>query len=67
MIERIEPVLGANHTLSTEMSESGLKLSLERLYKDDLGRAIPTLYDIAPDGRYVLEPCASTILGVAVV
>jgi hypothetical protein len=56
--------------LFTEMSESrgsGLKLSLERLYKDDLGRPIPALYDITPDGRYVLEPCASTVLGVAVI
>ncbi|KAH9999861.1 subunit 17 of mediator complex-domain-containing protein [Russula vinacea] len=40
----------------SESRGSGLKLSLERLYKDDLGRPIPALYDITPDGRYVLEP-----------
>ncbi|KAI9508929.1 subunit 17 of mediator complex-domain-containing protein [Russula earlei] len=31
-------------------------LSLERSYKDDLGRPIPTVFDITPDGRYVFEP-----------
>ena len=46
------------------MSEStgpgiNLKLSLERLYKDDLGRPIPTVSDITADGRYIFEPCAS--------
>ena len=54
------------HKMS-DSRESALKLSLERLYKDDLGRPIPTLFDITPDGRYVFEPCASTILGLAVV
>lgn len=54
------------HKMS-DSRESALRLSLERLYKDDLGRPIPTLSDITPDGRYVFEPCASTILGVAVV
>jgi hypothetical protein len=38
---------------------SGLKLSLERLYKDELGRILPTVLDITPDGNHVFEPCAS--------
>jgi hypothetical protein len=54
------------HKMS-DSRESALKLSLERLYKDDIGRPIPTLFDITPDGRYVFEPCASMILGVTVV
>ncbi|KAF8261393.1 subunit 17 of mediator complex-domain-containing protein [Lactarius quietus] len=33
-----------------------LKLSLERPYKDDLGRSIPTVLDIAPDGHHIYEP-----------
>ncbi|KAH9062717.1 subunit 17 of mediator complex-domain-containing protein [Lactarius vividus] len=33
-----------------------LKLSLERPYKDDLGRSIPTVLDIATDGRRIYEP-----------
>lgn len=33
-----------------------LKLSLERPYKDDLGRSIPTVSDIATDGRHIYEP-----------
>ncbi|KAF8505758.1 subunit 17 of mediator complex-domain-containing protein [Russula emetica] len=40
----------------SDSRESALRLSLERLYKDDLGRPIPTLFDITPDGRYVFEP-----------
>jgi hypothetical protein len=51
----------------SESRESGLRLSLERLYKDDLGRPIPTVFDITPDGQYTFEPCASTTFGVAVV
>jgi hypothetical protein len=45
----------------SEFRGTGLKLSLERLYKDDLGRPIPTVYDITPDGRYIFEPCASNL------
>ncbi|KAI0068724.1 hypothetical protein BV25DRAFT_1986305 [Artomyces pyxidatus] len=33
-----------------------LKLSLERLYKDDDGKPIPAVLDILPDGEYVYEP-----------
>jgi mediator of RNA polymerase II transcription subunit 17, fungi type len=46
----------------SEAQGSGLRLSLERLYKDDIGRPIPTVFDITPDGHYVFEPCASTAL-----
>lgn len=46
---------------------SGLKLSLERLYKDDLGRPIPIVSDITSDGHHIFEPCASATLGIAVV
>jgi hypothetical protein len=48
------------------MSESGLRLSLERLYKDNLGRPIPAVFDITQDGHYILEPCVSSIFGVAI-
>jgi len=44
----------------SESQGSGFRLSLERLYKDDTGRPLPTVYDIMPDGRYTFEPCAST-------
>lgn len=33
-----------------------LKLSLERPYKDDLGNAIPVLYDLTPEGERIYEP-----------
>ena len=33
-----------------------LKLSLERPYKDDDGKPIPVLLDIAPDGTQTFEP-----------
>lgn len=39
-----------------------LKLSLERPYKDDLGRSIPAVLDIFPDGRRIDEPCVSVLL-----
>ena len=39
-----------------------LKLSLERPYKDDLGNSIATVFDIAPDGRHIPEPCVSVLL-----
>jgi hypothetical protein len=45
----------------SEITGPGLKLSLERLYKDDLGRPIPTLFDITADGRHIFEPCASIL------
>jgi hypothetical protein len=45
----------------SEIRGTGLKLSLERLYKDDLGRPIPIVYDITADGRYIFEPCASNL------
>ena len=51
----------------SESRESGLRLSLERHYKDDLGRPIPTVLDITSDGHYIFEPCAPTTFGVAVV
>ena len=38
-----------------------LKLSLERPYKDDLGRSIPTVLDITTDGRHIYEPCVPTL------
>ncbi|KAI0307178.1 subunit 17 of mediator complex-domain-containing protein [Multifurca ochricompacta] len=38
------------------MSRTGLKLSLERLYKDDFGRLIPTVFDITADGRMDEHP-----------
>ena len=51
----------------SESQGSGLRLSLERQYKDDIGRPIRTVSDITSDGHYIFEPCASTTLGVAVV
>lgn len=33
-----------------------LKLSLERPYKDDNGKPIPTLLDITPEGQHIYEP-----------
>ncbi|GJE87473.1 hypothetical protein PsYK624_035560 [Phanerochaete sordida] len=33
-----------------------LKLSLERPYKDDSGKPIPTLLDITPEGEQIYEP-----------
>jgi len=47
------------HAIMSEPGGSGLKLSLERLYKDELGRILPTVHDITPDGHHVFEPCAS--------
>jgi hypothetical protein len=38
-----------------------LKLSLERPYKDDQGRSIPAVLDIATDGRHIYEPCVSAL------
>jgi len=32
-----------------------LRLSLERPYKDDLGKPIPVLFDITPDGERIYE------------
>ncbi|KAI0268274.1 subunit 17 of mediator complex-domain-containing protein [Gloeopeniophorella convolvens] len=39
-----------------ESQDLQLRLSLERLYKDDQGRPIPTVLDILPDGEHIYEP-----------
>jgi hypothetical protein len=46
------------HAIMSEPG-SGLKLSLERLYKDELGRIIPTYTISRQMAIYVFEPCAS--------
>ena len=33
----------------------GLKLSLERPYKDERGEKLPILFDIEPDGKFIYE------------
>jgi mediator of RNA polymerase II transcription subunit 17 len=41
----------------------GLRLSLERPYKDEKGEKLPILYDIEPDGKFIYEtsvPCYAT-------
>ena len=43
--------------LDEEPAWKKLRLSLERPYKDDSGQRIPVLYDLAPDGTRVYEPC----------
>jgi len=43
-------------TNAPDLAWKKLKLSLERPYKDDLGNAIPVLYDLTPEGERIYEP-----------